>query len=130
MFDFSLPRFGESPKITWPLTGRLRTAVTQSVGAGCWFGGTPSIQIRHIPDGGRYAGGIDGLCGSFLGSPGTLDGSSIGNCAFAGLPAARSPAARRANPHLFIFPAVPRENERIDMGIGIRMVGATDGLKG
>src|SRR5215213_4597113 len=34
---FSFSDFGESsPKMTEPLTGLLRTAVTQSVGAGCW----------------------------------------------------------------------------------------------
>jgi hypothetical protein len=41
-FDFPFfglsSRFGASPNITEPLTGRLRTAVTQSVGAGCWEG--------------------------------------------------------------------------------------------
>jgi hypothetical protein len=38
-FGLSLPRFGtSSPNITEPLTGLFRTAVTQSVGAGCWEG--------------------------------------------------------------------------------------------
>src|SRR6476619_6880949 len=41
--------------MTRPLDGRLRTAVGQSVGAGCCLGGTLSSQIRHIPGGGRYA---------------------------------------------------------------------------
>ncbi len=45
------------------------------------------------------------------------DGNPVGICAFAGLPAARIPAARRANPHLLIFPEASRENERIVMGI-------------
>jgi hypothetical protein len=41
-FDFPFfglsSRFGASPNTTEPLTGLLRTAVTQSVGAGCWEG--------------------------------------------------------------------------------------------
>ena len=40
------------PKITCAFAGRRRTAVAQSVGAGCRSAGTPSIQIRHIPGGG------------------------------------------------------------------------------
>jgi hypothetical protein len=52
------------------------------------------------------------------------DGNFVGNCAFAGLPAARIPAARRANPHLLIFPAASRENGRVVMLMGIRMRGA------
>src|SRR5471032_3583130 len=43
--------------MTRPLDGLLRTAVRQSVGAGCCLGGTLSSQMRHIPGGGRYAFG-------------------------------------------------------------------------
>lgn len=52
-FDF----FGSSPKRTLPFDGRFFTADAQSVGAGCWLAGTPSIQIRHMPAGGMKAGG-------------------------------------------------------------------------
>ena len=44
---------GWSPYTTCAFAGRRRTAVAQSVGAGCRSAGTPSIQIRHIPAGGR-----------------------------------------------------------------------------
>ena len=53
------------------------------------------------------------------------DGKPVGICAFAGLPAAKTPAARRANPHLLNFPAVFCENERIVMLMGICIMGAT-----
>jgi hypothetical protein len=43
----------ESPKITRPFAGRLRTAVTQSVGAACLAAGTLGSQMRHMPGGGR-----------------------------------------------------------------------------
>src|SRR6266542_4418704 len=43
--------------MTRPLAGTFRRAVTQSVGAGCCSGGTLSIQIRHIPEGGANPGG-------------------------------------------------------------------------
>jgi hypothetical protein len=46
-----------SGKITRALGGRLRTALAQSVGAGWRAAGTLSIQIRHIPFGGRCASG-------------------------------------------------------------------------
>src|SRR5918997_2798571 len=46
--------------ITLPFAGRLRTAVLQSVGAGCCAGATPSIQMRHMPGGGRYPTGMSG----------------------------------------------------------------------
>ncbi len=42
----------ESPKMTRPFAGRLRTAVAQSVGAACLAAGTLGSQIRHIPGGG------------------------------------------------------------------------------
>jgi hypothetical protein len=48
---------GTSPKSTRPLGGRSRSAVQQSVGAGCLFAGTPLIQTRHIPGGGCTARG-------------------------------------------------------------------------
>src|SRR5215210_2097871 len=53
-FGFVLKPFlgKSSPKMTDPFEGRLRTAVTQSVGAGCWSGETPSIHTLHIPCGG------------------------------------------------------------------------------
>lgn len=41
------------PNTTLALGGRRRMAVEQSVGAGCRAAGTPSIQIRHMPGGGR-----------------------------------------------------------------------------
>ena len=46
-----------SPKTTLAFAGRRRTAVAQSVGAGWRSGGTPSIQMRHMPGGGRKAPG-------------------------------------------------------------------------
>jgi hypothetical protein len=42
-----------SPNTTCAFAGRRRTAVAQSVGAGWRSAGTPSIQMRHIPGGGR-----------------------------------------------------------------------------
>ena len=53
------------------------------------------------------------------------DGNPVGICAFAGLPATSIPAARRANPHLLIFPAASRENERVVMGMGNRIRSAS-----
>jgi hypothetical protein len=50
---------GSSPKITRPFVGRFLMAVGQSVAAGCCAAGTPSIQIRHIPFGGRDSAGIE-----------------------------------------------------------------------
>jgi hypothetical protein len=47
-----------SPKMTRPFEGRVRSAVAQSVAAGCWPAGTPSTQIRHIPGGGLWPSGI------------------------------------------------------------------------
>src|SRR5438874_8286087 len=44
--------------MTRPFSGLFLTAVGQSVGAGCCAAGTPSIQIRHMPFGGRAAAGI------------------------------------------------------------------------
>ena len=44
-------------KITLALGGLFRMAVAQSVGAGCRLAGTLSIQMRHIPGGGRYSFG-------------------------------------------------------------------------
>jgi hypothetical protein len=41
------------PKMTFALGGRRRIAVEQSVGAGWRAAGTSSIQMRHIPGGGR-----------------------------------------------------------------------------
>ena len=35
------------------IAGWFLTAVSQSVGAGCRPGGTLSIQMRHMPAGGR-----------------------------------------------------------------------------
>lgn len=52
-----MPRGLSSPKITRAFGGRRRTAVEQSVGAGCCPGGTPFSQMRHMPRGGRSAGG-------------------------------------------------------------------------
>lgn len=40
--------------MTRALPGRLRTAVAQSVGAGCCEAGTPATHRRHIPGGGWY----------------------------------------------------------------------------
>ena len=48
---------GSSLKTTRPFRGRLRTALAQSVGAGCCDAGTLSNQIRHMPDGGRCVRG-------------------------------------------------------------------------
>jgi hypothetical protein len=50
-----------SPKMTRPFDGRFRTAVGQSVAAGCWPAGTPSTQIRHIPGGGLWPSGMPRL---------------------------------------------------------------------
>lgn len=57
-----------SEKITRPFDGLLRIAVGQSVGAGCLDGGTLSIQIRHIPAGGRYRLGISSCFDSLDGA--------------------------------------------------------------
>lgn len=48
------------PKITVPFAGFCRSAVWQSVGAGCCAGETPSIQIRHLPVGGIKCDGTTG----------------------------------------------------------------------
>ena len=48
---------GSSLKTTRPFRGRLRTALAQSVGAGCCDVGTLSNQIRHMPGGGRCVRG-------------------------------------------------------------------------
>jgi hypothetical protein len=48
---------GLSPNTTCAFAGRFRTAVAQSVGAGCRSAGTPSIQMRHIPAGGLKPSG-------------------------------------------------------------------------
>src|SRR5215831_6275776 len=45
--------------MTRPFLGTILTAVRQSVGRGWRPGGTPSIQIRHMPAGGRCPGGIE-----------------------------------------------------------------------
>jgi hypothetical protein len=52
---------GSSLKITRALRGWLRTALAQSVGAGCCAGGTLSSQIRHIPGGGKWVRGTEGF---------------------------------------------------------------------
>ncbi len=39
------------------MAGFCRRAVAQSVGAGCWEAGTPSIQMRHRPAGGSIETG-------------------------------------------------------------------------
>src|SRR5215831_191537 len=44
--------------MTCPFLGTVLIAVRQSVGRGWRPGGTPSIQTRHIPAGGRCPGGI------------------------------------------------------------------------
>jgi hypothetical protein len=46
-----------APNTTVPLAGLFRNAVTQSVGAGCFAGGTPLTQMRHKPAGGRWDAG-------------------------------------------------------------------------
>src|SRR5450759_1904963 len=48
---------GSSPKRTLPFAGRFLTADAQSVGAGCCPAGTPLIQTRHMPAGGKNPGG-------------------------------------------------------------------------
>src|SRR4051812_25588308 len=48
-----------SPKITRALAGRFFSADGQSVAAGCCAAGTPSIQIRHMPFGGRASAGME-----------------------------------------------------------------------
>lgn len=53
-------RRSAGPNTMVPLAGRCRSAVVQSVGAGCWAGATPSIQIRHLPAGGTISRGTTG----------------------------------------------------------------------
>ena len=56
--DFPFLVFGgSSPKRTLPFAGRFLTADAQSVGAGCCPAGTPLIQMRHMPAGGKNPGG-------------------------------------------------------------------------
>src|SRR5215217_6836803 len=43
---------------TCAFSGRFLTADGQSVAAGCCAAGTPSIQIRHMPFGGRASAGM------------------------------------------------------------------------
>lgn len=61
-----LDRPPSSGKITRPLGGRFLIALAQSVGAGCCAGGTLSIQMRHIPGGGRWLSGMSSLADSLL----------------------------------------------------------------
>jgi len=107
--DFPFLPFGcSSPKSTFPFAGRFLTADAQSVGAGCWPAGTSFSQMRHMPVGGKNAGGTiwsrrDWVCVVCdFGFAGT------GRCASAVLAeTARPTAAANAN----------RIQVRVEMGI-------------
>src|SRR4029078_2668337 len=68
-----------SPKIPLPLEGRLLIAFGQSVAAGCCAAGTPSIQTRHMPFGGRESAGITFpfFALSFCAAPCAMTGAAV-----------------------------------------------------